>query len=61
MKKVQRVKETSKHIKVPSFTIRRIEHEMVIVDADQGIAEIEDDIFNRVSDYLEGRDSHLVN
>jgi hypothetical protein len=53
--------EAPKIVRVPSFTIRKIEHTMTIIDADQGIAEIEDDIFNRVSDFLENRDSQLVN
>lgn len=61
MKNKKQTREAPKIVRVPSFTIRKIEHTMTIIDADQGIAEIEDDIFNRVSDFLENRDSQLVN
>jgi len=61
MKRKKITQKVPKTVRVPSFTIRKIEHTMTIIDADQGIAEIEDDIFNRVSDFLENRDSQLVN
>jgi hypothetical protein len=61
MKNKKQTQEAPKTVRVPSFTIRKIEHTMTIIDADQGIAEIEDDIFNRVSDFLENRDSQMVN